>query len=74
MTRVRAKKTFRMSFISKMYVAGSRTVAKIGIASSMGSAMRATMIYMAPTMTSPPDAVLRLRAGTWEQSNLSLVT
>jgi hypothetical protein len=54
-------------------VARSRIVAKIGIVSSESVTMGGTMISMVPTMTSPPDVVLRLEARTWEGSNHFLV-
>jgi hypothetical protein len=69
---VGAKKTCGMFFVSRMHADGLGTIIKTETALSVSAAMRGIMIGMASTLTSPPDIILRLEAGTREESNHSL--
>jgi hypothetical protein len=73
-TRVRANETFRTLFIPRMQATKLRVTSETGIASSVSTAMRGTMIYMALTMTSPLNVIHWLEPGMREESTHSLAT
>jgi hypothetical protein len=66
------QKTLDTSSTAGILMIGSRTIAEIGSVPSVSAIMRGTMISMAPTMTSPPDVVLRLEDVMKDESRLSI--
>jgi hypothetical protein len=72
--RVKVQGTLRTSSIAGTLMIGSKIVTETGsvLSASASAVMRGTMISMAPTMTRPPDVVLRLEDIMMEKSRISV--
>jgi hypothetical protein len=60
------------SSIAETLATGLKIIAETGSMLSARAVMRGTMISMAPTMTSPPDVILRPEDIMKEESRLSV--